>query len=91
MFDRSKVLDVASELDFREFMGNSPLVGENARYHTGGPTDGHLMKRIAARHAMSGRLFLFTLRNQKDPKKWDYFARILSPEAGKILKMEPYK
>lgn len=91
MFDRSKALDLVSERDFREFMDNSPPVGENVLYHTGGPTDGHLMKRIAARHSMSGRLFLFTLRNLKDPKKWDYFARTISPETGKLLKMEPYK
>lgn len=90
MFVRNTILDVMNQSAFRDWMTTSE-VGDNARYFTGDSEGGHLMKRITSRHAMEGRLFLFQLRNIQNPKLFDYYARRMSPTAGKVLKMGEYQ
>lgn len=65
-------------------------VGEDIRYHVGSALDGHQIKRVAGRFAMKGRLFLFQIRTGV-PDQSIYCARKLSPQAGKILRMEEYR
>lgn len=90
MFDRSKTTVVTGERSFTEAIAGAS-VGDNFLYHTGGPHDGHLMKLTAARYSMKGELFLFQLRNLKDPKKFDYFCRVLSVDAGRVLRMGEFQ
>ena len=89
MFDRTNVVNTPTEKSFKLWL-NEAKIGDNALYYIGDANGGCLQKGAAARGSMAGELFLFRLRNVSDPTKFDYFARRLSPQAGKVLKMGEY-
>lgn len=62
----------------------SAATGSLIMYHEG--DEGQLIKSVAFRHAVLGRVFLFQKRHPRYPSRWQYYALKLSEEAGRVLR-----